>query len=247
MNSRDELFDVIFDGDGGRARGIDLGSPEAKFLVELKSDLKALKHDIPECQLTSEHLKSALLSQPQVARPNPWRWLALIPLGATVAVLALFYRSGTAGSTSSSPKANLLAMKTPDAAKPSVQSQADASPPRAIAREVVQSKSTQVMPDRTVAAAKRPRPQADVIRSRTTSMTTAALMRHEASKPSMGMASAELQPDSRDEKKESEPSEVKFDSAAKEKVVIVTDVHNPETGAAEAQEVSTPRDMVFGG
>lgn len=97
MNRRDDLIQHVFgDLDERRSRQLDAESAlrpeiarEAQALRRLREDLRTLR-DIPECQLSTDRVRDAVLRSEMKARPR----LSLVWLGAPVAVglvlLALF-------------------------------------------------------------------------------------------------------------------------------------------------------------
>lgn len=104
----DELLTRAFDGDFEQLAA---SSEEERMLIGLKQDLRALR-EVPECQLSTERMRRAVLSREIHARKaRPLQWLYVgVPAAAACMLLALTWMRP---STSGRPMSRLLADKQP--------------------------------------------------------------------------------------------------------------------------------------
>lgn len=249
MKNIDHLIESVFEG-----QDLDQGLTaselrEVELLKTLKSDLKQLR-DVPECQLTVDHLRRAMLNQPvPVAKKNPFRLWTWVPVAAAAALALLMVNrpaetklspteSGMAHPSTSLP-VEPIANKLPDASQNSesvtpVRSEAPlAEAKRPAARETVR---TRYVARRTASASSQPEVVALMTRAvQDTADQAVGGNVHDLSEESSAKMSTASVP------------AVSRDSEPQVPVVIVGDTSDPETGAAEAREISRPSDVVFGG
>lgn len=221
MTERDRLIEQIFD------EGVTPSGREAELLSGIKADLARLRGNVPECQLTAEHLRRAVLNQPQRKGFNfqPWLWTSLAAAACLSALFAVWPKGGKPEAAS---VVHTVAARS-DSPAPRIDQPAPLtrSP---LERLVVQSPE-------------KPRPKRSQRRARSSAHTqgaVASLSRvasFNAEKAVVGQPATIL---ALDIKSEPEP-------VVHEPVVVVTDKPSPSTGAAEAQEISKPSDVVFGG
>jgi len=255
VKETDRLFEAAFDGSELDVRNLKQGlsksaAEELDSRVTLKADLKKLG-DVPECQLTTDHLRRAVLNSRPLAparRPlNIWAWTPLV--AAASLGLFMFVKGGTStGSGSIVPVVPNKVVSNPIAKTDNTTPLVDtgAQDPVFDAHDVVattvgdsnveprrhrSAKSTSVdNSDGLVAAV-------NMVAQNASTLMAADFPAASSSVPEAGSAGAFDKAE-----KERVNSELQ-----KEPVVIVSDRANPTTGAAEAQEVSRPSDVVFGG
>lgn len=251
MKDIDKLIETVFEGQESALEGLDTESMrEVATLKVLKADLQSLR-DVPECQLTTDHLRRAVLNRPQV-KPAPSRSLWLwSPLAAAAGVALLFLVNRPtqfvehAASKASTPVRSIPLVKNdlPAAATDDVVAlggddsawndpnfMLDASDPEVADRPLEQPKK------RRVSASNR-RVEASTTKLVATVMETVKRdSGFESSAPAAGASEALS---AHTEKMESYKGQ--------DPVVVVTEQPNADTGLAEAKEVSKPSDMVFGG
>lgn len=87
----DQLIQQMFGDADGPAPQNDAARKEAAFLTELKTDLKALNDDIPECQMSVDRLRHAVLNSTQREASRAWRFSKVFGTvaGAAAAVMAV--------------------------------------------------------------------------------------------------------------------------------------------------------------
>lgn len=222
----DRLYESAFDGEPEPAALSASDAAELRALKALKADLAALR-DVPECQLTTDHLRRAILDQgvrpvkPRVPVFGRWLWAA--PVAAAMAAV--------------------LFLNRPKEFVPNVREVATAAPVRASAEPA----AAVVVPDQdepvTVASATQPtpsvadsrpeRPRRRPIRRLTVNEGPLLAMREDATAVARPMAAEPVAPD------DSQP--------AQPEAVVVTESADPATGTAAAQEVTISTDVVFGG
>lgn len=223
----DRLFESAFDGEPEPAAMTAAEAAELRALKALKADLVALR-DVPECQLTTDHLRRAILDQgvrPVKPRlPMFGRWLWAAPVAAAMAVVLFLNRPKEIV-----PDARELASATPV--------RASAEPAAAVVvpeqdEPVTVASATQPAPS--VVADSRPeRPRRRPARRLTVDEGPLLAMREDASAVARPMAA---EPVTRDEAQPSQPE-----------AVVFTESSDPATGTAAAQEVTISTDVVFGG
>lgn len=250
MKERDRLILAAFDGGQD---GLDrLGESERReldLLKGLKHDLAALK-DVPECQLTPDRVKNAILASHTVPGKSPSRWF-WIPTVAAAAV-TVFAVTKLAGGPSTDPTARTGALPVSNLGTAAEQGPDHSSAPtgEAVAMteprtEPFDLRSEGYVPvpgtDRgAVTAPRRYRTRQSAGRSSGTeqSATLAAM-----SKPSIETSEGKLRTPE-DLKHETVAA---MDKAEAEPVVVVSPELNPDTGVSDANEVSRPNDVLFGG
>ncbi|MBS1721564.1 MAG: hypothetical protein JSS66_01005 [Armatimonadetes bacterium] len=258
MKDLDKLIEIAFDGDESAQAALMAASSydqreELQSLVDLKQGLRKLR-EVPECQLTTERLRSAVLRSAAPRRPQRFPlWYA--PLAAAAAFGAFLLLKGNP-QQDRPISLNTVASRQPQAKQPvapSVDRSEDSVAATEPANPIVvpedqtsnspvafRSKSERVPRHRSVSDAEEIKNAVKVanefgIRAeKTEALVTGGsggASTKEASMPAApagsGLREASL--------------------AGAPAMVVVTDTKSPETGAASAKEVSVPRDVVFGG
>jgi hypothetical protein len=227
----DRLFESAFDGAPEPER---LSAPEAaelKALRALKADLAALR-EVPECQLTTEHLRRAILDQgvrPAAPRVPAWsRWLWAAPVAAVAAVA--------------------LVLNRPRDVVPTVRELASAAPvesagvPKTSAPLIVDGSGP--AEPATVASATQPSTDGVARPERPRRRTTRRLAVQDG--PLLAMREDAI-PATRTRGATSEAAPEEEPAIEQPEAVVVTEPADPATGTAAAQEVTISADVVFGG
>gem|GEM_PF-5977920 len=251
MRDIDQLIETAFERNSS---DVDLirktlgGADLAEFdsLLNLKSDLKGLR-DVPDCQLTVDHLRRAVLNQKPAQSSKSWlRFWVFAPV-ATAAALALVFvvKSGSLG-VGSAPQATL---QTPIKGSPV----AVVVPPVSASTEagfsVVREPVTRIASIS---------PNENRVRRSVRRLTNSGPV---AARSDLKMASTPVGGDIDEDVVStgalSEGTELAMtvpesvsanrETDSRDSVVVILDKRNPETGAAEAREISKPSDVVFGG
>lgn len=249
MKNIDHLIDVVFESPEDKAFFASLSTEEAReftALSNLKNDLKALR-DVPECQLTTEHLRQAVLNQKPATTPKPALRLWLYAPFAAAAVLAVAFLAKptnvpnpivtddgvVASNTTKADSSNGLVETTP-VGKNDFERAAEA------AINAVPIRKSVVASTRSTGSRIRRMNAASVPGASTSSPTLTTAERSAA----FDRTPSELGLGGPDERTELAMISAE---AHREPVVVILDRDNPETGAAEAREISKPADVIFGG
>lgn len=252
MNQNDHLFDIAFDGSEQDIRNLKAtvsgtDSKELDAMLQLKADLRSLR-DIPECQLSSERIKEGILRAKVSETSKPARrWLNWLPLASAVA-MGVFLNSLPKDSQTADSKIsdNSVAINT------NVPSKNDSSSDNSeVAMNQVNPLSSNAI-KATVKSSSQPRRKVNkqVQRSQTRTSNDLAIKTEAmtatfdsvAKYKAVAMETSNSLTDSeamRDTKQDS--------GTVTEPVVVVTDISNPETGTAEAREISKQDNVLFGG
>lgn len=249
MKNIDHLIDVAFESPEDKAFFASLSSEEAReftALSNLKNDLKALR-DVPECQLTTAHLRQAVLNQKPASAPKPALKLWVYAPFAAAAVLAVAFLAKPTSSPAPVPNDDVVASRVDDTVD-KAKGLASTAPLNTNDLERVTETVSKVAPVQK-SVVSNPRSSGSRVRR----MSAASTHSPEASTATLASAErrtgfdhepSELTLGGPDEK--TELAMISGD-AHREPVVVILDKDNPETGAAEAREISKPADVIFGG
>ncbi len=252
MKRRDEIIHAAFEGgaESLRPRLDRAGKKELDGLIDIKSALKSLA-DVPECQLSNEHLRNAVLNRPSVpTRPRTY-WLAT-PLVMAAGLAAVFFLSRPQPATNS-PVAERSGTSVP-ATLP-----IESVPQKGSAEEHVAVKVRDNVPAPSVVAAQAASTTRPVRRhhaaSKAPKIDSGLVVRladsntfdgaHEAANRSTASDVAATESYKDVAASESLPTAGGAVESAPEPVVVIT--RDTGNGASEAQEVKAPSNVVFGG
>lgn len=98
MKDGDRLLTEVFDGTDLDA------SKEAIELRRVKNDLRQLKSDIPECQLSVERLRNAILSESAKRKTPWWSWSTAAAAGLACVLAIVLLRDSKTVQEPVSPK-----------------------------------------------------------------------------------------------------------------------------------------------
>ncbi|MBS1714780.1 MAG: hypothetical protein JST30_10640 [Armatimonadetes bacterium] len=248
MKDKDRLIDAAFDG---AVQDLPALGPsenrELDLLKGLKRDLAALK-EVPECQLTADRVKNAILASRAVPARSPARWFWIpTAAAAALAVIAVTRMNGLPDAVpqagpprATSPDAGTVASRGSDrSSAPTGEAVAMTSPEPVMAdlrSEGFSPKLEDVSSTRRIrirssapkpAGAGEERTVVDAVNRVAMAATGTTLRSTEPTRP--------------------EATPVSADKPEPEPVVVVSPDLNPETGVSDAKEVSRPKDVLFGG
>lgn len=244
MKNIDQLIEAVFEGQDVHPNLSPTEAREVDSLRALKADLRQLR-DVPECQLTVDHLRRAMLNQPVPKPRRNWiRLTAWVPVAAAAGLALVMMTRATQTFVPTTSESGLVE-EVANASKPLPKGLSDAArtPTNAspvLTKQVVSSKKVET---ETVASKRVRRSIVRPVEPDTVALMSQAIT-DTAIEAVGGMGSRERNeaaPSAGAPQMDSSPS------VGEEPVVIVGDTHDPETGAAEAREISRPSDVVFGG
>lgn len=248
MSDRDVRLETAFDGsvtDVERLRATLTGSDLRDFddMVQIRTDLKALR-DVPECQLTVDHLRSAVLGRTQRKSPSLGPWLVWTPVAAAAAFAVMLFNRPAAAPNPAKPSPDVAttvgaapALQPPVEETLSTKDELTSQPTTGAEDRAAETVVAKAAP--TLAAKSALRRSLSPRRDSRRSALSSARDTVTTTVPTVPVASGPTA--------ESGMATVAAMQPQPEPVVVVTETSNPDTGAAEAREVSRPSDVVFGG
>lgn len=252
MNNSDHLYEIAFDGTDHEleqflASASESAKVEISELSQLKADLKSLR-DIPECQLSTERLKEGILGSKVAPAPKRYqRWQNWLPLASAVAMgIFLYNLPKDRPAINSGSDQEAVAQVQPESANKADGLKTDDTPKvqEAITSNEPQTKAknSNLTPKKLVAKSifrQSSRTRSELAMTATIETAAYKAVRDQESKTGASFSASGAP---------TMEADAKADLAvATEPVVIVTDVANPETGTAEAREITKSTDVVFGG
>ena len=259
MKDIDKLIEAVFEGHDGALDGLDAESRrEVSTLNTLKADLKLLR-DVPECQLTTEHLKQAVLNQkPQRSTGVKGLWL-WSPLALAAGVAVVFFMAKSPN-TLNAPLARedkpAITIVAPTPGSDASTDNNSDSPVAVAPRDVTPGDDDYAyivepparVTSKPVYRAKRKRNDGAV---RDTQPAASRSVEQLDGKLAASSSAPRFDGGGSKAATEADVTVAMKDSSnvpkTAEPVVVVTERPNADTGLAEAEEISRPSDVVFGG
>ncbi|MBV6456942.1 MAG: hypothetical protein HONBIEJF_00047 [Fimbriimonadaceae bacterium] len=233
----DELLTAAFEGE---TAGV---SSEVTRLRAVKSDLLRLKTELPECQLSTERMRDAILNAGIKPKRSYWNWLA--PASAVTACLAfvMIFRSGS----ESVRGAEDIAKAVPPIFEKPVSDTADSNP----STPSIAKSSSKPIEEIVVASKSSPKPKAAVKRVAVRDKSADANSeRKSGTSSSMALAQTTPKAESTEAATDTMVATTAlgpWDKAEEPGVIVIDTQEDLNTGANRASEVATPSNVVISG